>query len=278
MDFPEEVLALWNLIKDDDGLESVKPLGLRLVGPFEILAGKTFDDDEELNPHLHHRYFFDPAEFMTVAVGYRHFGYFRDSPKELPTFVCSNASEGYQFRIEGSSLVGVLIKLISKNKEKENLAKFEKGLRAIAEDLDLKIDDAKEVVKQRKKTIAQPLSGLGMVVPYNEKTEVGYRDLGYTPAQFKKLAEKIGNDTANADQQEEFQTTITFADVANDECDHGHPLEIGLNLYCFDYAELQSTSCRLLATTYPLLNRQLFADIVTAHVKNRKRKHLSLLA
>ena len=58
-------------------------LGLKLVGPYDILSG-TFDDVSEsdiTSYHLHWRYFYDPPEFLTIIkgddkTGY-HLGYYR---------------------------------------------------------------------------------------------------------------------------------------------------------------------------------------------------------
>lgn len=62
--------------------------GLRLVGPYDIMAGK-FDnmDSDSVNYHLHWRYFYDPPEFLTVLNGDEtlgfHIGYFRCSQELL---------------------------------------------------------------------------------------------------------------------------------------------------------------------------------------------------
>ena len=58
-------------------------LGLKLVGPYDILSG-SFDDISEsdiTSYHLHWRYYYDPPEFLTVLkgddkTGY-HVGYYR---------------------------------------------------------------------------------------------------------------------------------------------------------------------------------------------------------
>lgn len=46
---------------------------------------------------VHWRYFRDPPEFQTVLKGNEksgyHIGYFRDSPDEVPMFLCSNQSK-----------------------------------------------------------------------------------------------------------------------------------------------------------------------------------------
>lgn len=69
-------------------------LGLKLVGPFEILAGthKTSKNPQP-NFHLHWRYFYDPPEFQTILLGseasQHHIGYYRYRTHNLsPSEVC----------------------------------------------------------------------------------------------------------------------------------------------------------------------------------------------
>lgn len=57
-------------------------LGLKLVGPFEILAGAhKISKNPQPNLHLHWRYFYDPPEFQTILLGneasQHHIGYYR---------------------------------------------------------------------------------------------------------------------------------------------------------------------------------------------------------
>jgi hypothetical protein len=61
-----------------------KSLGLQLVGPFDILAGKCKKKNKKgRSPcyQRHWRYYFDPPEFTTIIKGddktQFHFGYFR---------------------------------------------------------------------------------------------------------------------------------------------------------------------------------------------------------
>jgi hypothetical protein len=60
----------------------METLGLRLVGPFDILAGahkNTQNPQQHL--HLHWRYFYDPPEFQSILQGcadtQHHMGYYR---------------------------------------------------------------------------------------------------------------------------------------------------------------------------------------------------------
>lgn len=57
-------------------------LDLKLVGPFEILAGAhKISKSPQPNFHLHWRYFYDPPEFQTILLGsdasQHHIGYYR---------------------------------------------------------------------------------------------------------------------------------------------------------------------------------------------------------
>lgn len=56
-------------------------LGLRLVGPFDILSKKHKSSASHPNFHRHWRYFYDPPEFQTIIQGnvdtQHHMGYFR---------------------------------------------------------------------------------------------------------------------------------------------------------------------------------------------------------
>ena len=58
-------------------------LGMKLVGPYDMLSG-SFDDINQsdiTSYHLHWRYYYDPPEFLTVIKGDDetgfHLGYYR---------------------------------------------------------------------------------------------------------------------------------------------------------------------------------------------------------
>ncbi|MEZ4337488.1 MAG: DUF2228 domain-containing protein [Sandaracinaceae bacterium] len=85
--FPREVLALWELAR---GLRPDRPRvafealgGLRLVGPFDVLAGDL--DAASPAPLLTHcRFEVDPFEVFTIAIGGsdgEHYGYVFDDPR-----------------------------------------------------------------------------------------------------------------------------------------------------------------------------------------------------
>lgn len=76
--------SLYNVIISMALIGALRPIGLELVGPFEVLAGLHRDAAlPDVYWLRHWRYFFDPPEFTTVLRGndatLLHFGYFRYS-------------------------------------------------------------------------------------------------------------------------------------------------------------------------------------------------------
>jgi hypothetical protein len=86
-DFPDDLFRFWEFANRLRPLEPLaaltETLGLTLVGPFDVLAGRFDRWQGRLSPLLHWRYYLDPPEFFTVLAGgedSRHWGYFLDDP------------------------------------------------------------------------------------------------------------------------------------------------------------------------------------------------------
>jgi hypothetical protein len=286
MEFPGEMFLIWEVACEacaEDPLNAFKAFGVRLVGPFEILAAKEFAEGSK--PHIHWRFPYDPPEFMTLMVGPdRHWGYFRDDPAEMPVLVASGKTDSHAFIVEDHLLVSALCKICTPTGKKNT------GPSALAEALQKKMDlhglkrgdAAKTYTARNRQSIGAPFHKMGLVVPYDTKTEVGYRDLGRTPAEFKSMLEKVsGKGPVSQSLRNEFDTLLTFVDVANDECDFGHGLEVGLDLFCFaslDGAakcELHAHCLRILDMAYMLLNRSLYQQIINDHMGCRNRAELA---
>jgi len=69
---------------------------------------------------------------------------------------------------------------------------------------------------------------------------------------------------------------VTLVQFANDECDYGEGLELGIDVFCYGSAELHSTVLNLLPLAYQMLGRNEFADILTAHLADRRNDVASL--
>lgn len=77
------------------------------------------------------------------------------------------------------------------------------------------------------------------------------------------------------------QNIITLVNFANDECDYGMGLELGLDLFLFGSPRLHKMAMFLLDNAYSLLNRPKFSEILKDHLEDRRRdqiEHLKLLA
>lgn len=87
---------------------------------------------------------------------------------------------------------------------------------------------------------------------------------------------------ASADTQPkllaDLQHIITATSIALDECDFGTGLEFGWDLFFFGIDSIKGTTMRFLMDSYRLLERDTFAKIAEAHLKNRsKGSNLSIL-
>ncbi len=261
----------------------------RLVGPFELLhqaaldaaAGRStptpvFASDTAKWTRFRFRY--DPPELQTVAVKVAaassrggsdtaagsvtvdaHLCYHRDDPKDLPGFVALGRGEhnGNTFAIEGSSLAAIL-------------AAYAPSSGAAAATLEKaygKPDKIKMIAKRAKQSLASTCHGLDMCVPYDRRTELGYRDPLIDTPDFVKMLHGLNEGTIRRSALDEFDNQLRMADIANDECDFGLSLELGLN--CFAHVvranDVFGQCIRMMDMAYMLLNRDLYRHILKCH-------------
>ncbi len=71
---------------------------------------------------------------------------------------------------------------------------------------------------------------------------------------------------------ERIQEIITLIQFANDEIDYGMGLEFGINMFCHGDLALHKFIRSAAVTSYNLLGRELYAEILKEHLKNRKLK------
>uniref|UniRef100_UPI0037E72BB6 histone PARylation factor 1 n=1 Tax=Semicossyphus pulcher TaxID=241346 RepID=UPI0037E72BB6 len=298
LQMPEDLYHFWDFCKElcpDSPCGALKDtLGLQLVGPFDILAGahKTSKNPQP-NFHLHWRYFYDPPEFQTILQGsedsQHHIGYFRDTPDSVPSFVGENeAKKGYSITQMGDNVfAAVLLFLLKRRKERGSkkaeggaLESLEAQLRDRAEKLGLSLEQKTKAMKQRdKKVVTKTFHCAGIVVPV-DKNEVGYRELPETDAGLKKICKAIAEARSDEERVKAFgplQEMITFVQFANDECDYGMGYELGIDLFCFGSHYFHKVIKQLLPMAYNLLKRNLFGEILEAHLSNRSHDDLDQL-
>lgn len=298
---PADFMAFWQFCKGinrENPREAIlKSCGLRLVGPYDIVAGQTFET-RKLNDFLcHYRYYRDPPEFQTLLVSADeevgsdfHVGYFRDDPKVNPVFVAAfnaNGMDDHKFVLMGDNLFGALYNHVTKLVAKADpfkqtaLQKLKETIHFHAtmknQDDTFLLEPKTQSMKNRdRKKVATTFHGAGMVVPYNKETQVGYREIPESNADLKKMLTKVvethvsGDDDAKNKAFDALQELVTNVQFANDEGDPGMGLELGLDAFLHGGDCLQSTVKHLLTVAYDLLDREPFAKIAVAHLHRRK--------
>lgn len=275
-------------------LESLACIGWRLVGPFEVLSEKIKVDNvnSRVKFHLHWRFYYDPPESLTVIVSddvgkdTSHIGYFRDDPNDIKCVVVANSGTDCKLNILGDNLFAAVSQRVkeklalAKGKAKNNLKDLSKLITEYAEANKLSLEKQSSVVKARNTTVvADTFHGAGIVVPIDEN-DVGYRPLHETDAKLKKMFQKIHdapNDDIRMTAFSQIQEMITYIQFANDECDYGMGLELGVDMFCHGSRYLNKASCRLLTVAYQLLKRELYAKIFESHIVDRRNENFARL-
>lgn len=295
VEMPEDFYDFWDFcssLNKKSPLDALYDLlGLKLVGPFDVLAGKLTNKSVKTADDFlcHWRYYYDPPEMQTVLSGddetMYHIGYFRDDPEEMPVFLASNvASKGCKITRVAGNLFALLGKEISKAlkgsddaQEKAKLRKLNGALVEFAEDKGYQLQESS---KKRPKPQAATFHGAGLVVPYDKKNEVGYRQMPLSESELRKLLEKFSGDEAGTGSHvDRLQQLTTWINIANDECDYGMGLEFAIDLFCAGHASLHRTIDMVAGLGYELLGREPFARILRAHLKRRiKTPNVSVLS
>ena len=107
---------------------------------------------------------------------------------------------------------------------------------------------------------------------------VPYSDLfvGDLKKMLMKIADAKTEDARNV-AFDDLQEIITLVQFANDECDYGMGLELGINLFVFGHETFHSVISHLLPLAYELMGRELYGEIVQKHIENRQRSGPILL-
>ncbi|XP_072528099.1 histone PARylation factor 1 [Salminus brasiliensis] len=294
---PEDFYLFWTFcqrLQPDgpaDALQEV--LGLRLVGPFDVLAEKHRRcGSAQPNFHLHWRYFYDPPELQTVLQGdadtQHHMGYYRDCPDAVPVFVGENqAKKGCTITQLGDNLFSAVLLFLARRKRERGVQRDEAALQRLeaelkkeAERLGLPLEQKTKAMKQRdRKVVTKTFHGAGIVVPV-DKNDVGYRELPESDADLKKICKAISeaeDDEARVKAFAPIQEMMTFVQFANDECDYGMGYELGIDLFCFGSHYFYKVIGQLLPMAYSLLKRSVFGEILQAHLANRSHDNLDQL-
>jgi hypothetical protein len=275
-------------------------VGIQLLAPFQVLSGEMPLSDA--NPCAD-RGSHDPPEFQPLlrlcqaggssdsssAHSGSTIGYWRDDPSEPLTMLAiskpNTAKQGPGVCFTPLDEPDLLIALHAQLKRAASandlrsqactrladalLAASKCGAQHSGE-----APKAGSALAARKKAWIAPTSHkMGIVVPYDKDTEVGYRALDPKGAELRKLLDKLEKSTGAAKDAalQELDSLLNWATIANDESDFGASLQLGLDI--FNHAPCFATlAARTLSTTYRLLGRDQFATIAEMHAVQRKPK------
>ena len=218
VEMPPDFFSFWEFAKTvnkENPLLCLSSVGLKLCGAFELLAG-TVPSGAPRSRSLfltHQRFHFDPPELQTVVCETSHsngvhLGYFRDSPEQAPSLVVVGVeAQGAKLASVGDNLfAGVYNYLVERLDEGDPFSRTK--VTAMMEKIKLWVNKStmtgNDSLTLEKKTasmknrdrlkVASGAHGAGILVPYDKKTEVGYREVPETPANLKKMFTKVIND------------------------------------------------------------------------------------
>ncbi|XP_014486536.1 PREDICTED: UPF0609 protein C4orf27 homolog [Dinoponera quadriceps] len=276
-------------ISKGNPLLACKSASLKLVGPYDVLEDKMKsivrkNDKEKYLAHW--RYYYDPPEFHTTVMcdnkNGLHFGYWQDDVAEKPVFVAKNCSnvdcvfEAVAENIFGAVDTYLQGKVKSANPfEKTGIMRLHSQLKNFANQHDITLEkNTADMRSRERKVVARTFHKAGIVVPYDKKTQLGYRDLAVTDSELQKILRKIEN-ASTPDERKgpmtQLDEIVRQATIAADECDFGTCLELGHNLFSSGNTHVQGKALQMLSIAYTHLQRPQLLEILKAHLKDRRK-------
>lgn len=171
----------------------------------------------------------------------------RDAPEQTPEYIVhAEDSSKCVFTVAGSSLFHVFDAKITELSNKS--AGFKDLAAKVKQYLHFKYPAGATPSslsrKRSSQATAPSLHQLGIVVPYDGKKETGFRELPVTGEQLESLIAQI-RDGSSPNARKTLSGLITRATIANDECDFGTGLLLGLDLFTAGTALEVSTQLRV---------------------------------
>lgn len=290
-EMPEDFFQLYEFCKnicENDPLNALNHFHLQLVGPYDVFK-KGFMNAKVENKEIllkHWRYYYDPPEFQTIIKDNNkdglHFGYWRDDISKHPVFVAKNkAAINYIIEPVAENIFGTLdvyfeekLKLATPF-EKIRITMLHQKLKSFAKEKKITLEKKTANMQDReKKIVTRAFHKAGIVVPYNKKTQLGYRDLAITDNELQKLLKEIEYASTleiRKKSMSKLEEIIRLATIAADECDFGTVLELGHDLFSSGISFVQSKALNLMSLAYNLLQRPQFLKIAQVHLKNRSK-------
>ncbi|XP_017130905.1 histone PARylation factor 1-like [Drosophila elegans] len=300
VEMPPDFYEFWKFVESlktdpahpkDAGLVHLdKVFQLQLVGPFEFLAGRFHGAKlGEPGDYLRHwRFYYDPPEFQTIFVRRGtgiHYGYWRDVPQEKENLLIArtDSSKGCEIQfVAGNAFDAFLYYLehdfVATPFSAGQLNGIKKAVPKYLSDHNLELAQLDRLQRERnKRVVAKTFHRAGIVVPFDKKTQLGYRPLPVSDVELKKMLtmlerKEIDNGAAKQAVLEKLQPVANAAIIAVDESDFGSALELGIDMFSSGHKELHMLTSSLLVPAYSMLSRPQFIAIAKAHMEQRRRE------
>ncbi|CAH2092249.1 unnamed protein product [Euphydryas editha] len=285
VDMPPDFYKFYEcLTKESDSMEKLlASVNLQLIGPYELFLNKLPKLKDKDLYLIHWRFFYDPPEFQAVlkkkGKSEFHIGYYRDDPKENPVFLAKNDSAtDCVITPISENIFGAVYWFLQKEKKTSPFIsmacqKVMEKVKSWAEEHNYSLEEF-NMKNRLKNIVCRTFHSAGIVVPYNKKTQLGYRKLAESDANIKKMFKKLSEAKSQEEKDKilsELQPVITYASIAMDECDFGTGLEAGIDLFCSGLKELQTSALKNLEVAYSLLQREAFGKIIKVHMQHRRK-------
>lgn len=290
-DFPDDLFAFWefaNRLRPLEPLRALDVLDLRLVGPFEVLAGR-FDGRTTRYPLvLHWRYWGDPPEFFTVLAGGGdglHWGWYLDDPAERSGCVASYyARDVFELCADGDNLfeaVRLHLELCchdfaeyacqTRDPADGNVVRALEDFRnvfthfATADRPETGAEYEERyagVTTRGTRVVADTVEGMGIVVP-----SATYRPLSLKD---KKLWRRLRKEDDPADLMDEARQALRDGFP-------GTALKLGKDLWATGGEQWAAYACDLLDAAYAALGRDVLRDVLRVHRAHRDLPSVDIL-
>lgn len=295
IEFPDDFYRLWDFANRLAPLAPLtalgESLGITLVGPFEVLAGRFDGRVPRHSLLLHWRYYGDPPEFFTVLAGDAdglHWGHYLDDPRDGRSCVVSYyARDSFELSVDGDTLfdaVRLHLEHVHGDLEQyradaaadgegtapydERLAALEAVRRRLMEQATGDRPETGEAYTERysassrdDRVTAETMEGVGIVVPAGQ-----YRPLSMSDRKLWKHLRK--GDAADL---------IAEARQALSEGFPGTALKLGKDLWAAGGVRRMEAACDLLEEAYAALGRGELLRVLQTHRANRELSSVDIL-
>ncbi len=286
LDFPDDLFRFWEFATRLRPLEPLlalsEPLGIRLVGPFEVLAGRFDRRTPRYSILLHWRYHDDPPEFFTALAGGEeglHWGYYLDDPAAGPGCVAHYyTGDDFEMSTDGDTLFEAARLhleyvyqdcLDSRDEEEADAAAYEARAHELEKlrgqflphatadrpEVGGEYTDLYDGLSARSAhVVARTMEGMGVVVPRK-----AYRPLSLSD---KKLWARLRKDKGPEEVVEEARQALRDGFP-------GTALKLGKDLWATTGKRRTGYALELLEAAYGALGREALLRVLKEHREHR---------